>query len=149
MPFGSCVAECRLGSQHSAPSFSNHRLNNSFSRCLRNLNKKSSIHTKKHLLMHEAEHAHVQTEPLEKKRTPWLPFNSGRIISESKHAKDAVKICSDETDICQASEPVILPDGRVESVCVCVCFGELSATLYSVSDLFPFMPDKVIYPTCH
>lgn len=47
MLFGGCVAECRLGSRHGAPFFSNHTLNYSFSACLRNLNKKSSIHIKK------------------------------------------------------------------------------------------------------
>lgn len=79
---------------------------------------KLSVHT------HKPRHS-------KKKRTPRLPFNSGRIISESKHAKDAVKISGDETDICQASEPVILPDGQESAgggECTCV-FGWIECSI--------------------
>lgn len=87
-------------------------------------------------------HKHTQTE---EKR---FPFNAGMIISETKHAEDAVKISGSKTDICRVSESVILPDGQ-ESAGVGVCvLGGLSAPLYSGSNPFSFMPDKVIHPTC-
>ena len=74
-----------------------------------------------------------------------FPFNSGRIISESKHVKDAVKIYCDEL----TSELLSLLSSQVDrSQCVCV-LGELSAPLDCISNPFPFMADKVIYPTCH
>lgn len=78
--FGGCVAECRLGSRHSTPSSSNYSLNNSFTNCLRNLNKKYSIHTKKKLIcwcMKLSMHTRKLRHWTKKKRQPRLPFDSG------------------------------------------------------------------------
>ena len=60
--------------------FWDHSLNNSFSNCLRNLNKKSSIHTKKLLLMHEAQHAHTHKDA----QTPVQPGQRDHIWTEAR-----------------------------------------------------------------
>lgn len=81
---------------------------------------------------------HTQTEASEKDVRASIELRQVHIC-ESKH-KDAVRITDNETDDCQASEPV----QRLSR-----WKGVTGRWYFSVSKPFPVMPDKVIYPTCH
>lgn len=77
------------------------------------------------------------------------------MISESKHAgampskSPAMKLTSVKP-LNMFSSQMDRSRQEVERVCLCVCgLGGLTVPLYSVSNPFPFVPDKVINPICH
>lgn len=75
--------------------------------------------------MHEAEPAHAH------KLRPRLPFNVGRIISESKHAGNAVKISGMKLTSARSLNVFSSQmDRSVHEVqCVCVCVGWVEGSI--------------------